>query len=102
MDFNKYQATTKKTRLPTATVGYVAMGLLGEAGEIASLHAKFIRDGNVNFAKDLEGELGDLLWFISEMASDNGLSLDRIAKNNLIKLTTRKKNGTLKGSGDRR
>lgn len=102
MKLNEYQQQTHSTRLVTATEDYCILGLLGEAGEIASLHAKAIRDGEPHFKEKLTKELGDLMWFISEVATDNNLSLEFIAEENLRKLTSRAKRGTLKGSGDNR
>lgn len=50
----------------------------------------------------LKGELGDVLWYLSVLASDLDLSLQDIAESNINKLQERKNKGTLKGDGDKR
>jgi len=50
----------------------------------------------------IEKELGDVLWYLSNIASDLGLSLSQIAKTNLDKLEDRKERDVIKGEGDDR
>lgn len=52
--------------------------------------------------KELQKELGDALWYISQIATELGLSLEEIASANLKKLLSRKESGVLGGSGDNR
>ena len=52
--------------------------------------------------KELEKELGDVLWYLAVFADNLGLKLDDIARHNLQKLADRYKRGTLKGAGDNR
>jgi NTP pyrophosphatase (non-canonical NTP hydrolase) len=47
-------------------------------------------------------ELGDVLWYVSQIASELGLDLDEIASANLEKLLSRQRRGVLSGSGDER
>jgi len=47
-------------------------------------------------------ELGDVLWYVSQLASELGLELDEIASANLDKLLSRQRRGVLSGSGDDR
>lgn len=100
---NEYQIEAMSLRLPSATPEYALLGLAGEVGELYSLVAKSIRDGR-KFDHDLnvKKELGDALWFIAAIAEDNGFTLQDIADYNLYKLHSRKKAGTLQGSGDNR
>tara|TARA_R100001463_G_scaffold101230_2_gene155677 strand:- start:4812 stop:5201 length:390 start_codon:yes stop_codon:yes gene_type:complete len=86
---------------------YLALGLTSEAGEVAGKVKKLIRDG-----EDVEGfelkkiaiasEIGDVLWYCAMMAKEVGVPLNDIMKENLKKLHSRKKRGTLSGSGDER
>ena len=50
----------------------------------------------------LAKELGDVLWYVSQLASEFGLSLDSIADRNIEKLRSRQVRGKLQGSGDER
>jgi hypothetical protein len=50
----------------------------------------------------LQIELGDVLWTITRLAEDNGMTLDSIAKANLNKLRDRQERGVLIGTGDKR
>lgn len=70
-------------------LGY--LGLAGEAGSVLTTLKKKIRDGGgfVRFKEDLEEELGDVLWYITSIASHNGLNLENIAKKNLSKTQDR-------------
>jgi len=85
---------------------YPALGLAGEAGEVCEKVKKMFRDddGEVTPAKleEIKKELGDVLWYIANLAADFGINLDEVAMLNLDKLFSRQKRGTLKGSGDNR
>jgi NTP pyrophosphatase (non-canonical NTP hydrolase) len=50
----------------------------------------------------ISSEIGDCLWYIAVLADDIGFKLSDIANINLEKLANRKKNGTIRGSGDNR
>ena len=105
IDINTYQSTAMSFRLPTANKTYALLNLAGEAGEVCSLVAKFIRDGDQypeDFKKSLEKELGDVMWMVAAIASDHGLNLSSICETNIKKLTERKARNTITGSGDNR
>jgi NTP pyrophosphatase (non-canonical NTP hydrolase) len=114
MDFREYQTGTAKTAiypgagLPESYPGlsYVALGLVGEAGEVAGKIKKIARDdggviGDVARAK-IADELADVLWYVSQAATQLGLGLEDIARANLAKLADRQARGVLRGSGDTR
>ena len=109
MNFTEYQELAKSTAIypkKYETI-YPALGLCGEAGEVAEKIKKSIRDGLHNwpdeqFKEDLTKELGDVLWYISALASDLDISLNEIAESNLQKLASRKKRNVIGGSGDNR
>jgi len=67
------------------------LGLAGEAGELLSEYKKFLRDGEGHklFGERVEEELGDLLWYIANVASKFDLNLDEIAQKNLEKVRDR-------------
>ncbi len=109
MDFTEYQKLSRKTAIyPNAGSNYVypTLGLAGESGEVAEKIKKAIRDENGVISesrkKDIEKELGDVLWYVSQIASELGLSLDGIAKLNIDKLYARMERNVLAGSGDNR
>ena len=85
---------------------YPTLGLCGEAGELANKIKKVLRDDNsVITAKKKEAvarEIGDCLWYLAALAFDLGLNLEDIAKDNIIKLRSRKRKSTLPGDGDER
>lgn len=103
MTLSSYQKVAASTAIyPTQhAITYPALGLAGEAGEVANKVKKIIRDGKLDkFA--LGAEIGDCLWYIAALCRDLNLDLGEIAKANLEKLQDRKARGTLKGSGDKR
>lgn len=92
----------KKTKFPF----YAVLGICGEAGEIAEKVKKMVRDHGGRLTKSMTRklllELGDELWYVNALARDLGSSLEEIAAMNIRKLRSRKKRGTLRGSGDGR
>jgi len=80
--------------------------LAGESGEVCGKISKIMRDHNDvitdKMKLELEKELGDVLWNLSQLATELCLSLDEIATNNLRKLKSRKDRNKLHGSGDNR
>lgn len=108
-EFDEYQKFTAITDIypdDDFNIGYKALGLTGEAGEVADKIKKIYRDkdGNFNVTDELEiaKELGDCLWYISRIADAIGFELSGIAKLNVNKLSKRKSEGKLHGSGDNR
>ena len=109
MDVRDYQARSRRTATyPDAgdNIVYPTLGLAGEAGEVAEKVKKLLRDdGGVMTDERLQalaGELGDVLWYVAQVATEAGLDLDEIAQANLDKLLSRQERGVLSGSGDSR
>ena len=109
MDLTDYQRASRATAVyPGAgeNLTYPALGLCGEAGEVAEKVKKTIRDdGGVLGAERraaLGAELGDVLWYVAQVATEAGLDLDEIAAGNLAKLRSRHERSMLQGSGDER
>mgnify|MGYP000536522891 CR=1 FL=1 len=107
-DFNAYQRMAAKTAIypDEHRILYPALGLAGEAGEVANKVKKLIRDGPDGRPEDwreqISSEIGDVLWYCAALATDLNLTLGMIASLNEKKLSARKRAGTLGGSGDER
>lgn len=106
MDFTTYQEKASLTAAPEANnLAYLVPGLAAEAGEVAGKFAKHVRGDDMTpmeFKWALINEIGDCLWFISEIARFLGIHLDEVAEHNLDKLADRAKRNKIKGSGDSR
>ena len=81
-------------------VGEVAnvVCLSAQAGKVVGLAAKAVRKyGSAKHidVDALEDELGDCLWMIAAICTENELSLERVMQRNLEKLAHRKANGTI-------
>lgn len=66
-----------------------ALGLAGEAGEVADLIKKYIGHGHPVDREKVAKELGDVLWYCAALATDYGLTLEDIATANVRKLEAR-------------
>ena len=85
------------------SIDYCIFGLIGEAGEIANKWKKYHRDGYKDSIKDdVISELGDVLWYVSQLASELETKLGDIAADNIRKLQDRKQRNVIHGSGDNR
>lgn len=108
LTLNDYQNAAKETAVYPHEVGlsYTALGLAGEAGEVANKVKKVYRDNggklNLGSRKAIRDELGDTLWYLAQLATELGVSLEEVAAENLTKLKFRKQYNTLKGNGDNR
>jgi NTP pyrophosphatase (non-canonical NTP hydrolase) len=106
LTFDEYQKRAAETALYPKEQGveYTALGLTGEAGEIANKVKKVLRGDYDNDAlrEMLKGEIGDVLWYTAMLACELDLDLQEIAQSNLDKLASRKERGVISGSGDNR
>ncbi len=95
MDFRKYQAEALKTdQIPTNSGNGIIvplLGLVGEAGTLLTEYKKYLRDGDAHklFKEGVAEELGDLLWYVANVASKFELDLEEIAEGNLKKCRDR-------------
>jgi len=112
MTLDDYQVHARSTALypQAARVLYPTLKLAGEAGEVAEKLGKLMRDegyvpGAALTAAQTEAlgkELGDVLWYVANLAADLGLTLEEVAAANLAKLKSRQERGVIHGSGDDR
>jgi len=106
MNFNEYQKIARSTAVypEEYKVVYPALGLCGEAGEVAEKVKKTVRgDSSLNKVPgSIAMELGDVLWYVAVLADDLGVELEDVAKWNVDKLQRRMKSNKIKGDGDNR
>jgi len=103
---NNYQMQAKKFAIypEHMKVVYPALGLAGEAGEVADKVKKIYRDDRTDarFLAEIAKEIGDVMWYCAALANDLGFDLQQIAEMNMYKLKSRKAAGKISGSGDDR
>jgi|SRR5678815_192315 MazG nucleotide pyrophosphohydrolase domain. len=127
MDFNEYQARAWETEIITdqasrfhlrtdaddmMILNYLTLKLNGEAGEVAELVGKAIRDGYGFYntsggsydehRNKLLKELGDVQWYVAGIATAVEADLNLVAHMNIQKLQKREREGNLHGSGSDR
>ena len=102
MTFDECQEFARSTAIypEDCKVVYPTLGLCGEAGEVAEKIKKHMRDGRTLVGVGLE--LGDVLWYISALADDLGVTLEEIAQANVAKLSSRMERNKITGDGDNR
>lgn len=103
LSFADYQQFAKQTdKYPAANkTATLALGLAGEAGEVANKVKKIYRDGVLN-PDAIADELGDVLWYVAMLAHELDIPLEAIARMNLDKLADRAARGAIGGNGDNR
>lgn len=70
-------------------VGSVAMGVAGEAGEVADAIKKVLYHGHPLDRLNLENELGDVLWYVALGCTVLGVPMSEVASMNIRKLSAR-------------
>ena len=93
LSFLIYQEKSKRTmntNLPEKDqLNNYVFGLVGEVGEVVDLLKKFFYHGHEVDSNRLKSELGDILWYVSAVASLFNLDLQEIAQGNIEKLEKR-------------
>ena len=106
MNFNEYQKLARSTAIypKESKVIYPALGLCGEAGEVADKIKKTVRGDRPveEVTGNIADERGDVLWYLAILADDLGITLDQIAHWNVAKLNRRWRKNKIKGDGDNR
>lgn len=107
--FNDYQRESRKTWSLIHTdhaITYPTLGLVNEAGEVVGKVKKIFRDKNGVISDDdraaLKQELGDVLWYLTQIATEIGVSMEEVASSNLTKLFDRLERNAIRGDGDTR
>lgn len=108
-DFDTYQKFCKSTAV-YPKIGksfiYPLIGLQGEVGEVSEKIKKAFRDdgGKITKEKKLEivKELGDVVWYVSQLADEFDTKFSDVIKTNIEKLSSRQQRNKLHGNGDNR
>lgn len=96
LEFNVYQEQACRTAdksLAEKAILISCMGLSGEAGEVIDYLKKVYGHGHAYEHTKLIDELGDVLWYIADIARKHGIDLETVAKNNILKLVKRYPDG---------
>ena len=113
MELNEYQKKARETALYPRLGNnfiYPALGLAGETGEVVEKIKKLMRNDGVETPDkvteekraEIVKEMGDVLWYLSQLASELGVEFNDIAEKNIEKLSSRKERGTLHSEVDNR
>lgn len=111
MNFNEYEKLASRTATFEGKVGeyklmYLCLGLAGETGEVIEKIKKVIRndEGTISAEKReaIKQELGDVLWYLAQLARVCDLPFDDVAQANIEKLADRHKRGVIRSEGDTR
>ncbi len=96
MTFEEYQDAAKETIQDHASDGQLSevvpfLGIIGEVGSVLTQLKIKLRDGEsyIAYKTKLSEELGDVLWYLSTIASQNDILLEDVADLNLIKIKDR-------------
>src|SRR6266436_619473 len=91
MDLRSYQLAASTTDClhagSRADLMVPLLGLAGEVGELQSEYKKALRDGDTPelFRDRFAEELGDVMWYVANLATKLGFDLNQIAELNLDK-----------------
>lgn len=93
MDLREFQKAVSQTDCQGdgGDVMVPLLGLAGEVGELQSEYKKALRDGDTAnpYRARFAEELGDVLWYVADLATKLGFDLDEIASHNLEKARDR-------------
>jgi NTP pyrophosphatase (non-canonical NTP hydrolase) len=113
MEINDYQQRAAETATYPGVGNnfvYPTLGLAGETGEVVEKIKKLMRNDGVVAAKDIPEEkraevakeMGDVLWYLAQLGTELGVTLEEAATKNLEKLASRRERGVLHSEGDNR
>ena len=93
MNISEYQEKSKRTMNEDLTrneaISNYSMGLAGECGEVVDLLKKYVYHKHPLSVGEMEKELGDVMWYVSALASTFNLDLGNICQKNVEQLKRR-------------
>ncbi|MEX0587459.1 MAG: nucleoside triphosphate pyrophosphohydrolase family protein [Patescibacteria group bacterium] len=98
MDINDYQARAADTvqfeKNSDQAITISLLGLSGEVGELSTEYKKKIRDGESYkiFREKIIEEIGDIMWYLSYIATHEDIEFSEILEDSLKKITSRWEN----------
>jgi NTP pyrophosphatase (non-canonical NTP hydrolase) len=101
VDFDEYQRKALETAI-FKQKHYPYLGLANEVGEVLGHVKKEMRDGTALDPREIQAELGDVLWYVAAIADQLGIRLSAVAEINIEKLASRKRRNKIQGSGNHR
>lgn len=94
MEFKEYQGAVERTMNKSEyAIANYCMGLAGESGELIDMFKKSVFHHHALDMDEVIKELGDVMWYVSAIANEMGISLDEVAERNVAKLMKRYPNG---------
>ena len=84
MDFTRRTARYPKSK----EIEYLMIGLMNEAGEVGGAFKKEIRDEVDNKELIIE-EMGDVLWYLTNLCRVYGITISQLMNGNINKLLSR-------------
>lgn len=109
-DYQKESRTTAQYENMGDNFVYPTLGLVGEAGEVAEKVKKMMRNHSVNRPSEMneeqkneiKKELGDVMWYLTQLSTECGFQLGDVAQGNIDKLRDRQERDVIKSQGDNR
>lgn len=90
MEFNEYQKKANKTLLGNEQVlTNCALGLAGESGQVVNLVKNYTFRGADLNKEQLTKEMGDVLWYLSQVAQWADIPFEEVAQKNIKDLAKR-------------
>jgi len=108
MTFDEFEEQSyPRIKLPKDVCKFIYhLGLGEEAGEVLGKAKKLWRDKkgkpNKKFKTEIKKELGDVLFYVRNIAKEYGITMEEVAQACLDKLDDRERRGVLHGEGDDR
>lgn len=94
MEFDEYQKAAKRTLYGNEQVlTNCALGLAGETGQVVDLVKNYTFRGKNLDRQELIHEMGDVLWYLSQVAEWANIPFDEVAKSNIKELNKRYPHG---------
>jgi NTP pyrophosphatase (non-canonical NTP hydrolase) len=114
MNFNEYQELSQQTAQGYADPNpdseeehkfhalFLALALNGEGGELGEKIKKYVREDDPEYLMEAYWELGDVLWYLTQLASLLNAEMNDVAEDNIDKLLDRDERDMITGQGDNR